>query len=92
MRRATIIGAILGAIAIASATTAIVPRAREAVPPPGPWSVRFTDIAASAGLTIPSTYGDPLRKRFIVEANGCGVRRAGMRHVAKAAGSSRSVL
>lgn len=35
--------------------------------------VQFTDIAAKAGLTIPSLYGDPDRKRFIVEANGCGV-------------------
>jgi hypothetical protein len=35
--------------------------------------VRFTDIAPQAGLTVPSVYGDPARKRFIIEANGCGV-------------------
>lgn len=52
-------------------TAPAAPAASAAASPP--WPVRFTDIAASAGLTIPSTYGDPLRKRFIVEANGCGV-------------------
>jgi hypothetical protein len=37
------------------------------------WPVRFVDIAAVAGLTHASTYGDPDRKRFIIETNGCGV-------------------
>ena len=37
-----------------------------------PWPVRFTDVAASAGLTQRSVYGDPDRKRFILETNGCG--------------------
>ncbi|MFN2444443.1 MAG: CRTAC1 family protein [Vicinamibacterales bacterium] len=37
------------------------------------WSVHFTDIAASAGLTHPSIYGGIERKRFIIETNGAGV-------------------
>jgi hypothetical protein len=35
-------------------------------------SVTFTDVAASAGLTAPSTYGGTERKRFIIETNGAG--------------------
>jgi enediyne biosynthesis protein E4 len=38
-----------------------------------PWPVRFTDIAAQAGLTHPSVYGGVERKRFIIETNGAGV-------------------
>jgi hypothetical protein len=37
-----------------------------------PWAVTFTDIAASAGLTHPTIYGDSDRKRFILETNGSG--------------------
>jgi hypothetical protein len=32
----------------------------------------FTDVAAAAGLTVPSTYGGAERKRFIIETNGAG--------------------
>jgi len=35
-------------------------------------AVTFTDVAAAAGLTVPSTYGGPERKRFIIETNGAG--------------------
>ena len=35
--------------------------------------MRFTDIAARAGLTHPSVYGGVDRKRFIIETNGAGV-------------------
>jgi hypothetical protein len=38
-----------------------------------PFEARFTDVAAQAGLTAKSTYGDPLKKRYIIEANGAGV-------------------
>ena len=37
------------------------------------WPVRLVDRAAELGLTHPVIYGDPDRKRFIVETNGCGV-------------------
>jgi enediyne biosynthesis protein E4 len=37
-----------------------------------PWAVTFTDIAAPAGLTHPTIYGDADRKRFILETNGSG--------------------
>ncbi len=33
---------------------------------------QFTDIAAPAGLTHPSVYGDAEKKRYIIETNGCG--------------------
>jgi hypothetical protein len=33
----------------------------------------FTDIAAPAGLTVPSVYGGLEKKRFIIETNGAGV-------------------
>ena len=36
------------------------------------WPVRFTDIAAEAGLVHPSVYGEDDRKRFIIETNGAG--------------------
>ena len=39
---------------------------------PQAWPVRFTDVAARAGLTHPSVYGESDRKRFIIETNGCG--------------------
>jgi hypothetical protein len=63
----------------APAPSSTTPQAPPVAPSPaspqngGPWPVKFTDIAQQAGLTIPSVYGDPVRKRFIVEANGCGV-------------------
>jgi hypothetical protein len=34
---------------------------------------RFTDIAAKAGLTAPVVYGDPDKKKYILETNGCGI-------------------
>jgi hypothetical protein len=37
------------------------------------WDVRFTDIAAVAGLVHPSIYGGVDHKRFIIETNGAGV-------------------
>jgi hypothetical protein len=40
---------------------------------PSSWPVRLVDRAAELGLTHPVIYGDPDRKRFIVETNGCGV-------------------
>lgn len=55
--------AVVGAIAL------IVSGQAERQPP---WPVRFTDVAAAAGLTHPSVYGDVERKRFIIETNGCG--------------------
>ena len=34
---------------------------------------QFTDIAARAGLTAPTTYGNPETKKYILETNGCGI-------------------
>jgi enediyne biosynthesis protein E4 len=36
------------------------------------WRVTFTDVAERASLVQPSVYGGIDRKRFIIEANGCG--------------------
>ncbi len=33
----------------------------------------FTDIAAKAGLTAPVVYGNPDKKKYILETNGCGI-------------------
>jgi len=44
------------------------------LPPSGrPWPVRFTDVSATAGLTVPFLSGLPLTKKYIVEANGAGL-------------------
>ena len=34
---------------------------------------QFADIAAKAGLTAPVIYGDPDKKKYILETNGCGI-------------------
>jgi len=38
-----------------------------------PFPVTFTDVAARAGLTAPIVYGEEFVKKYIVEANGCGI-------------------
>jgi hypothetical protein len=62
MRAIVLLGAALGALlgALPEQT------------PARPWSVTFTDVAKAAGLTHPSIYGAPDRKRFIIETNGAG--------------------
>jgi hypothetical protein len=35
--------------------------------------IQFSDIAAKAGLTAPVVYGNPDRKTYILETNGCGI-------------------
>jgi len=37
-----------------------------------PFDSHFVDVAASAGLTIPTIYGGADHKEYIIEANGCG--------------------
>jgi enediyne biosynthesis protein E4 len=37
-----------------------------------PFNAHFTDIAATAGLTAPTIYGNPENNDYIVEATGCG--------------------
>jgi hypothetical protein len=34
---------------------------------------QFTDIAAKAGIRSPIVYGDPDKKTYILETNGCGI-------------------
>ena len=41
-------------------------------PQPAVWPVRLTDVAGQAGLQHASIYGEPDRKRFIIETNGSG--------------------
>ena len=38
-----------------------------------PFHARFTDVAASAGLTHPVIYGDEGKASYIVETTGCGI-------------------
>jgi hypothetical protein len=38
-----------------------------------PFPVTLTDVAPRAGLTAPSVYGEPLVKKYVVEANGPGI-------------------
>ena len=38
-----------------------------------PWPVSFQDVAARAGLTTPTVYGEEFVKRYIFEANGPGI-------------------
>ncbi len=38
-----------------------------------PFHARFTDVAATAGLTHPVIYGDAGNASYIVETTGCGV-------------------
>ena len=56
------------ALGCAALALTIVPQTQ----PRPPWPVRFTDVAAKAGLTHPTIYGDADRKRFIIETNGAG--------------------
>ena len=55
---------------IAASNLPVVPKPK----PSGlPFPVRFTDVAAASGLTMRFVQGDPVRKKYIVEANGAGV-------------------
>lgn len=38
-----------------------------------PWPVTITDAAPAAGLNFRYTYGDPQKKKYVIEANGAGV-------------------
>ena len=59
-----------GSIALAVGILSTVISSRAGVSSSG--VVTFTDIAVGSGLTVPSTYGGPARKRFIIETNGAG--------------------
>src|SRR6266513_86852 len=39
---------------------------------PGAPLIRFIDIAAQAGLSVPTTFGGKLKKDFILESTGTG--------------------
>ena len=67
----------LAALALAAAGQGIPVRTYEpvkkAAPSGRPWPVRFADVTAPAGLTAPFLSGEPLTKKYIVEANGAGL-------------------
>ena len=49
-------------------------KAQAAAPPSGkPFSAHFEDVAESAGLHAPVIYGGVESKKYILEANGCGL-------------------
>ncbi len=54
------------------ATTAL-PSAPKPAASAKPWPVAFTDVATAAGLSAKSLSGNPLRQKFIIDANGSGV-------------------
>ncbi len=41
--------------------------------PENSFPIRFENVSASAGLTIPTTYGGSTANRYILETTGCGV-------------------
>ncbi len=48
-------------------------KAQAAPPPSGkPFSAHFEDVAQTAGLSSPVIYGGVEKKKYILEANGCG--------------------
>jgi hypothetical protein len=52
-----------------SNSAAAMPRAKSSGKP---WPVTFVDAAAEAGLRFTYTYGNPQRKKYVIEANGSG--------------------
>jgi enediyne biosynthesis protein E4 len=65
--------AITGALLAQGIATTALPTAPKASASGKPWPVKFTDVAASAGLGAKSLSGNPLQQKFIIEANGSGV-------------------
>jgi enediyne biosynthesis protein E4 len=67
----------LAALALAALGQGIPVRtyepAKKAPPSGRPWPVQFTDVTVPAGLSAPFLSGEPLTKKYIVEANGAGV-------------------
>jgi enediyne biosynthesis protein E4 len=53
------------------ATRAVKPQAKPA-PSGRPFNAHFVDVAKEAGLVIPTIYGNPDSKDYILEATGCG--------------------
>ncbi len=74
MRRWILAGVALAAYAFAQGVASRSVKATPRGKPSGiPFLAKFTDIAASAGLTAPVIYGQSDRKTYIVETIGCGV-------------------
>src|SRR5881398_925591 len=53
------------------APRSVKPQAKPA-PSGRPFDAHFVDVAAAAGLTAPTIYGNPDSKDYILEATGCG--------------------
>jgi enediyne biosynthesis protein E4 len=53
------------------ATRAVKPQAKP-TPSGRPFNAHFVDVAKQAGLVIPTIYGNPDSKDYILEATGCG--------------------
>src|SRR6185312_486765 len=53
------------------ATRAVKPQAKP-TPSGRPFNAHFVDVAKQAGLVIPTVYGNPDSKDYILEATGCG--------------------
>ena len=53
------------------ATRAVKPQAKP-TPSGRPFNAHFIDVAKEAGLVVPTIYGNPNSKDYILEATGCG--------------------
>ena len=60
-RRSFVKAALAGALA-----------SRASPSPAGAFPVRFEDVSARAGITVPTTYGGVSNNRYILETTGCG--------------------
>src|SRR5262245_26685164 len=60
-------------VALIACASALVLAFQDGASTPATWPVKFTDVAAKAGLTHATVYGGVDKKRFIIETNGAGV-------------------
>lgn len=73
MKRLSSLLAFSGILLAQGIATTTLPTAPKPASSNKPWPVNFTDIAALSGLTAKSLSGNPLKQKFIIEANGSGV-------------------
>jgi len=65
--------AVAGCLLAQGVATRNAPAAPRAAPSGRPFTAKFADAGAAAGLTATVTVGDPAAKRYIIEANGTGL-------------------
>lgn len=73
MKLALLIAVFAGALSAQGIAGGSAPAAPKPAASGQPFLAKFTDVAATAGLTQRLTNGNELRQRYILEANGTGV-------------------